>query len=244
MHVVLLTAKGGNQSIADKNLIAVGGRSMVGHMIHAARGAERVARVFVSTECPRIAECAVGEGAEVIARPAELARPDTNHGDVIIHGAKAIAEKIGAAPETVTVLLGNTVMTRAEDIDRAIDAVAAHPEADSAMTVWLAQDDHPYRAMRIGSDGYLHAFLERPGPTDTNRQSYPPVHFYDQGPWTVRYSTLLAAPERRDGPACWWWMGARCLPLPRLWVTGKDVHTQLDVEISRAWLENELWRIQ
>ena len=32
------------------------------------------------------------------------------------------------------------------------------------------------------------------------------------------------------------------IPIVRNWVTGKDVHTQLDVMISREWLKNELWK--
>lgn len=37
-------------------------------------------------------------------------------------------------------------------------------------------------------------------------------------------------------------MNDKCIPIVRNWVTGKDVHTQLDIEIARAWLQKELWQ--
>jgi hypothetical protein len=35
-------------------------------------------------------------------------------------------------------------------------------------------------------------------------------------------------------------MGNNCIPIVRNWVTGKDTHTQLDIEVSRAWLKNDM----
>jgi len=44
--------------------------------------------------------------------------------------------------------------------------------------------------------------------------------------------------------ACWWWMGDRVIPIIRPWVTGKDVHSLLDVAIHKAWLDGKLWEIK
>jgi len=33
-------------------------------------------------------------------------------------------------------------------------------------------------------------------------------------------------------------MGKRCLPIVRNWVTGRDIHTLLDVSIAEWWLAN------
>jgi CMP-N-acetylneuraminic acid synthetase len=242
-NIVLITAKGGNTSIKNKNLLEMEGKTFLGWQLSYANDAKLVDEVFVSTEDDLIKKEAIRYGAKIIDRPSEYSQPKTNHGDAILHGAKAAREMLGEDIGTVTILLGNTLMNSAGDIDATIEAVNKNPEADACMTVWQAQDDHPYRAMTIGEDGYLKSFLDMKN-IDTNRQSYPEVVFYDQGPWTVRYSSLIKSKHGVTGPACWWWMGDKVIPVVRLWVTGKDVHTMLDVEVSRAWIKNELWKIR
>jgi len=241
-NIALITAKGSNTSIQNKNLIDVEGKSFLAWQIEAAKNAKLIDEIFVSTECPLIKAEATKYAAKIIDRPDDLAQTFTNHGDAILHGAIAAKKMLNEEIETVTILLGNVLMNTSADIDRAVEELIKNTKADSCMTVWQAQDDHPYRAMKIGNDGYLQSFLSLEN-TDTNRQSYPNVYFYDQGPWTVRYSSLMSSKRGVTGPACWWWMGNKVIPLVRLWVTGKDVHTQLDVEISRAWVKNKLWEI-
>lgn len=242
MNIVIITAKGGNQSISNKNLIIINGKTMLAHVVNAARKAKKIDYIFISTECDLIKAEARRLNIDIIDRPPELSTPNANHGDAIIHGAMQ-AEKKLIHIDTVTILLGNSILLRSEDIDRAVTAVENNLGADSAMTVWKAQDDHPYRAMRITEEGWLASF-EHTVTLNTNRQSYPDVFFYDQGPWTVRYSVLKEAKQKKNGPSCWWWMGNKCLPLIRPWVTGKDVHTMLDVAIAEAWVTKKMWEIE
>ena len=241
-NIALITAKGGNTSIKNKNVIKVEGHTFLGWQILAAQESRNIDEVFVSTECPKIKEEAQTYGARIIHRPPELAEAFTNHGDAILHGAKVARDTLAEDIGIVAILLGNTALNRAEDIDRCVDALKKDENADSAMTVWQAQDDHPFRAMKVNGKGYLEGYLDTKN-VDTNRQSYPEIYFYDQGPWCVRYTAMLQAERGRTGPACWWWMNDNCIPIVRNWVTGKDVHTQLDVEIARAWLKNRLWEI-
>lgn len=241
-NIALITAKGGNTSIKNKNLIDVEGKTFLGWQLTAANESKYIDEVFVSTECPLIAAEAEKYGAIVIKRPPDLAQAFTNHGDAIIHGAKEAQRLLPEEIGLVTILLGNTAYNRGDDIDRTIEALLNTPEATSCMTVWQAQDDHPYRAMMINKQGFLKGFLDVKG-ADTNRQSYPEIYFYDQGPWTVRYETMMTCERGKTGPACWWWMGDRCIPIVRNWVTGKDVHTQLDVALTRSWIRHKLWRL-
>jgi N-acylneuraminate cytidylyltransferase len=237
-HIAIVTAKGDNESLADKNVFPVLGRPLVTYPIRAAQEATLVDEVFVSTDDPKIRTIAEEAGAQIIVRPAHLARPDANHGDVIVHASKAAAEKMGTPPTTVTILLGNAAMLDAEVIDHTIKRTICDDEVDSCMTVWVAQDDHPFRAMVINEEGYLAPFLDGETP-DTNRQSYPKVVFYDQGPWTVRYESMLRSVVAKEGPGPWWWMGKHCVPVERIWVTGRDVHTLLDVDIAEWWLKHQ-----
>ena len=235
MHIVLLTAKGNNQTIENKNIKEIGGKPCMAWSILAARESKYIDTVFVTTEDDKIKKVAEEYGAEIIDRPTDLSQPLSNHGDVILHGSKKAAEMVNGEIETVTILLGNTVMTQAEDIDNATKAVIDDDEVDSCMTVWRAQDDHPLRAMVINEDGYLESFLKDEKP-DTNRQSYQDVFFYDQGPWTVRMESMLRSEKTKEGPGPWWWMGKNCKSIERLWATGRDTHTQFDVDLAEWWI--------
>lgn len=233
-HIAIITAKGGNQSLSDKNVRLIAGKPSMAWSIEAAQASSLINHTFVTTEDPSIKDVALRWGAEVIDRPRDLAQPLTNHGDAILHATEEAVRRIGI-PETITILLGNTVMVTHHDIDAAIRRTLANSDTDSCMTVWLAQDDHPYRALRIDEEGYLRPFLDIPAP-DTNRQSYPSAYFYDQGPWTVRYKSLVRSAETREGPGPWWWMGKNSSAIERQWITGRDTHTDLDVDLAAWWL--------
>lgn len=232
-HLALITAKGGNQSLPNKNLIEIAGLPSFVHSLRAVKASDRFDGVWVSSEDQRILEVAQNEGAQPLQRPEELAQPLTNHGDVILHAFRKIREEVGVF-ETLTVLLGNTTMVRKSDLERVLDATMSDARSTGAMTVWVAQDDHPFRAMVENESGYLESFMNI-SEVDTNRQSYPEVLFYDQGPWSVKYATLENAKRDSDAPGPWWWMGSRCIPLRRTWLTGRDTHTSFDLAAQEWW---------
>lgn len=232
--VALITAKGGNQSLENKNLIKINGKESVLYSVDAAKQSKWVSHVFVSTEDPRIAKTCESHGSHVISRPLHLSQPLTNHGDVISHAYDEIIKVMGKV-DIVVVLLGNTVMTSSKDIDMTVEALIEDKNASSSMTVWVAQDDHPMRALKMNEGGYLESYLPLTS-VDTNRQSYPEVLFYDQGPWTVRATTIETSMRSSKSPGPWWWMGEKSIPIKREWITGRDTHSHLDLAVAEWWL--------
>jgi CMP-N-acetylneuraminic acid synthetase len=232
MNAAIVTARAGSKSIRDKNVAPVRGKPLVAYPIQAALDAEAVGAVFVSTDGESIAGAAGKLGCTVIEWPEELAGDTVNHGDVIRHAVRWVDER---HPElaNVVLLLGNTVMIDGQLIDRCLGELDADPELDSVMTVWEAADDHPLRAMEI-VDGLLRPYGDPDREVSTERQSYSKAYYYDQGVWAFRKGCV----ERRDGPSPWWWMGRRSKPIVRNWVTGRDVHTHLDLGVSEWWLAN------
>ena len=228
-HVALITAKGSNRSIKDKNVILIRGIPALSYVIDTAVHAQLIDKVFVSTEDAKIKRLATEKHVHVIDRPAELSTPETNHGDVMLHGVNFIKTMVPDL-DTVTVLLGNTVMGNSDLIDMAVRILLARPEYDSVMSVWQAQDDHPYRALARNEDGFLQAYLNIE--SGTSREFYPPTYFYDQGVWTFRHQVIY----RRDGPNPWWWMGKKSFPIIREWITCRDFSSPLDVDIAEFWL--------
>jgi CMP-N-acetylneuraminic acid synthetase len=232
INAALITAKGNNQSMPDKNLITIRGKPSLQYVVEAAQEAARIDAVYISTEDPRIRDLAGVLGCKIIDRPVSLAQPDSNHGDVIRHGVESILQDVSNLGN-VTVLLGNTVMVSPPLIDLSIDILDRRPELDSVMSVWLAQDDHPYRALKINASGCLESFLNVQ--SGTSRQYYPTVYYYDQGVWTFRHKCAF----ERKGPNPWWWMGEKSFPIIRNWVTGRDFHTQLDLDVADYWIHSE-----
>lgn len=231
MDVAIITARAGSKSIIDKNVFEVMGRPLVSYPIQAALDAERVERVFVSTDGESIAKVGREMGCEIIWRPEELGGDHVNHGDVIKHAVEWVDERFEGL-ENVVLLLGNTVMVDGALIDQSLEMLAERPELDSCMSVWEAADDHPLRAMQIKEDGLLRPYGDENRQVSTERQSYQKAYYYDQGVWTFRKGCV----QVKDGPNPWWWMGKRSAPIIRNWVTGRDVHTHLDIKFGEWWL--------
>lgn len=227
MNIAIVTARAGSKSIKNKNVYPVLGKPLIAYPIEAARSAERIDQVYVSTDGPAIAQVAEEMGCRILWRPQHLTGDHVNHGDVI----KDAVERVDR-PElkNVVVLLGNTVMIDADLIDDGLRLLEERQDLDSVMSVWEAADDHPMRALEI-VDGILRPYGDPNRQVSTERQSYPPAYYFDQGIWAFRKECV----QRRDGPNPWWWMGKRCLPIVRNWVTGRDIHTHLDIDLAAWW---------
>jgi CMP-N-acetylneuraminic acid synthetase len=233
MNAAIVTARKGSKSIRDKNVYVVLGRPLIEYPIQAALDVQRIDGVYVSTDGEAIAECASSLGCEIIWRPEDLVDDHVNHGDVIKHAVEWIDEREEDLRDVV-VLLGNTVMVDGELIDQALAMLDAQPDLNSVMSVWEAADDHPMRALEI-NDGTLRPFGDVDRQVSTERQSYSKAYYYDQGVWAFRKECVRS----RKGPSPWWWMGERSAPIVRPWVTGRDVHTYLDVSLAEWWLQHE-----
>jgi CMP-N-acetylneuraminic acid synthetase len=227
-NIVLVTAKGGNKSIPNKNTVPILGVPVVLYPIRAARYSRCTDGVFVSTEDTAIAGLATDEGAIVLERPSALSRPESEHKDVIKHAVQELLSR-DAEITNVIVLLGNTVHVTAGLIDRCF-TMLDEENCDSVITVWKAQDDHPYRALSVNDDGYVRSFNSFA--VSSNRQSYPDVFFYDQGVWAFKADCALA----QNGPTPWVWLGQQCKVIERAWVTGRDIHSWIDISASSWYL--------
>lgn len=228
MNIAIITARAGSKSIINKNVYPVLDHPLIAYPIRAAQQAARIHKVYVSTDGPNIAQVASELGCEIIWRPEELAGDHVNHGDVIRHAIDTVDHP---DLKNVVVLLGNTVMVDSDLIDEGLRLLDERWDIDSVMSVWEAADDHPLRALAI-TDGFLTPYGDANRSVSTERQSYPAAYYYDQGIWALRKECV----RRKDGPNPWWWMGKRCYPIVRNWVTGRDVHTHLDIDLACWWL--------
>ena len=232
MNAAVVTARGGSKSIPLKNLAPVAGKPILTYPIQAAQSAALIDEVYLSTDDERIAKVGGQCGATILWRPEYLATDTAGHAEVIQYACRQIQQ---AHPdlEVLVILLGNTVMIDGPTIDQCVQLLMTRDDLDSVMTVWQAADDHPYRALTTDDEGLLLPFPDPDRKAPTNRQEYPTVYFYDNGVWAIRPSCVNELNGRANP---WTWMGQRCLPVVRDWVTGRDVHGPLDLAISEWWV--------
>jgi CMP-N,N'-diacetyllegionaminic acid synthase len=113
--VALVPARGGSKGIPRKNLAPLAGKPLLQWTLEAARGAESVTRVVVSTDDDEIAEVAREHGAEILPRPPELAADDVPMLDVIRHALG----QLGAC-DVLVLLQPTSPLRRADHVDGAV----------------------------------------------------------------------------------------------------------------------------
>lgn len=226
---VIIPAKAKNTTYENKNIVDICGKPCIAYNVLAGVDSPLIDRTFVYSDGEEIRKVAKEYGAT----PLEMEVVQEHHSGAIMDAIELVKKEHLPDLDTITILLGNTVAANAELVTLSHEILNTRPEIDSVMSVWQAQDDHPFRALKINEEGYLESFLGLE--VATSRQSYPPVYFYDQGVWTFRYENI----HKREGPQPWWWVGKNSFPIIRYWVTGRDIHAQLDVDYCSYWVKHD-----
>lgn len=168
----IIPARGGSKGVPRKNLRLVGGKPLIAWSVLAAKASRYAAHCYVSTEDAEIAEVARAWGAEVMARPAELAGDRTPMAEVIRHAVQ-VGEANRDRPYDYVLLLQPTApMRQAGDIDGALE-ILIQSNADSVVSVYRVEDAHPAR-MYLIQEGVLEPFCTEP--PGALRQDLPAVY--------------------------------------------------------------------
>ena len=142
---------------------------MIAYTIESAQMSLSLTACCVSTEDEEIAAVSRRWGADVIRRPENLAMDETPMLPVIQHAL----EKLGGNQhfDFVIILQPTCPMRTARDIDRSVEILAA-TSADSVISVYRVEDQHPGRMYRIAG-GYLMPYDA--ALVSVNRQDLPAV---------------------------------------------------------------------
>lgn len=158
--LVVVPARGGSRGIPRKNLVEVGGRSLLRWAVEAGLESRRADRVVVSTDDHEIADAALRAGAEVpFLRPAELATDATTDLPVFQHALAWLDREEGYRPDLVVHLRPTSPARRPGLVDAAVAHLEAHPGATSLRSVspalvtpWKMYDiDHGYLRPLLGT---------------------------------------------------------------------------------------------
>ena len=146
----LVPAKIGSTRLPRKNLLPLGGVSLVGRAVLAGLRSDRCDALVVSTDDEEIAVEARRYGAEVpFLRPAALGRDPAGVVEVALHALDALAEQ-GRAFDTIVLLLPTSPLRRPQDVAAAVDAYDA---ADTPFLLTVVDAGvAPLRALVVGEN--------------------------------------------------------------------------------------------
>jgi CMP-N,N'-diacetyllegionaminic acid synthase len=162
----LIPARGGSKSVPRKNVRGLAGKPVLAWTVEVALASPALERVVVSTDDEEIADVARACGAEVLARPAELAQDETPDLPVYRH---ALA-RLDDAYDAVAWLRPTAPLRTPDDVEAAV-RLLAETGADAVRSVCEAEHN-PYWMARLEA-GRLVPLLDDVPP---RRQLLPPVY--------------------------------------------------------------------
>jgi len=146
--VAIIPARGGSKGVPGKNLRKLGGRTLVGWAIHAARESGVVTDVVVTTDSDDIAGEAKAYGANVVARPESLSSDSAKTIDAVIH----VFDTLGLNHGTCVLLQPTSPLRTAEDIRGAMHVFQDAGETGSVCSVSPCEH-HPLKTLRVDDAG-------------------------------------------------------------------------------------------
>lgn len=168
--VALIPARGGSKGLPRKNLLKVGGESLLERAIKCGTRCVHVNEVVVSTEDEEIAEVALSLGVEVHRRPASAAMDTSTAEDVVLDFAQMLESK-NLAASTVLVYLQPTSPLRTSDHVSAAIELMVHRQVWKCVSV-VSDSQSPFKSLRIDESGRLRP-LFGPSVLTANRQILP-----------------------------------------------------------------------
>ena len=134
--IAVIPARAGSKGIVDKNIKSLAGRPLMAYSIVAAKLAQTVDRVIVSTDSEAYAEIAKEYGAEApFLRPEEISGDTNTDYEFIKHLLDWLQEHDGALPEYLVHLRPTTPLREIRYIDAAIEAIKRDKKATALRSI-------------------------------------------------------------------------------------------------------------
>lgn len=228
----LLTGRG-NNTLKDKNILDVLGHPVLYYPANACRNCKLIENFYCSSDDDMILSEAEKIGYHSIKRPIELAAPDAQHIDCILHALNIMKEKKDL-PDILVVVLANNVTIKSKWVSDCINIMKNDMRISAVVPVYEDNDHHPLRAKVIDSDGRLQMYDDRvEGAVSTNRQDLTPCYFLSHNIWVLNVEKLLSDEE---GQAPWSFMGNNIYPY--LIDESLDIHHKTDLYLAKEWIIN------
>ncbi len=172
--IALIPARGGSKAIPRKNLALLAGRPLIAYAIDAARAAQRVSRVIVSTDDTEIAKVAKNLGAEVpFMRPPELSDDAAPMLGVMRHALEWHERHVGSL-EAIALLQPTSPLRTSAHINEALALFEKHHPTSVVSVVEVPHQFSPASILTLEQEK-LKPFMTN-GSTPLRRQDKPKVY--------------------------------------------------------------------
>jgi CMP-N-acetylneuraminic acid synthetase len=176
--LAIVPARGGSKGIPRKNLAPLAGRPLIAYTLDAARAANGVTDIIVSTEDEEIAAACEAQGVRVpYRRPAALAGDGVGMVETVLHALEWWEAQRGSTPDVIVLLQPTSPLRRGQHIDGTL-AVLSDTGRGSAISV-NEMIEHPMESVRV--TGASWTMLERPAPGIARRQDYGARFYFING---------------------------------------------------------------
>lgn len=161
--IALIPARGGSKSVPKKNIRLFKGHPMIAYSIAAAKLAQNIDRVIVSTDSEEIADAARYYGAEVpFLRPSEYAQDDSPDIDFVKHAIEWLAQNEGKIPEYMAHIRVTTPIRDYRIVEEGIKRIKQDKDASALRSGYICVHP-PYKWFKFGKSGYMEPLM--PGMT-------------------------------------------------------------------------------
>lgn len=168
--VCVILARGGSKGVPGKNLRHVGGVSLIGRSVRAARAATSVTAVYVSTDDAAIAAEARLYGARIVDRPVELSGDGASSESGWLHALECAQADFPALTRLVFLQCTSPFTTGAD-----IEACLAAMEGQGADCALSVLEDHGF-LWGLDADGFGTGLNHDETRQRKRRQDLPPQY--------------------------------------------------------------------
>jgi len=189
--LTLIPARGGSERLPAKNIKLLSGKPLIAYTIQVAKKSKHINRIIVSTDDFDICRIAREYGAEVpFMRPREIAGPQSTEMEFLEHALNWLKEDENYVPDFIVLLYPTAPLRTTTSIDKAIECMIRHPEANSLRSVCSCHE-HPYKMWVIQGE-YLVPFvpLEDSSMHTWSYQRLPQVYIQNASIYITRPQTI------------------------------------------------------
>jgi CMP-N,N'-diacetyllegionaminic acid synthase len=170
-NIAIIPARRGSKGVPGKNLRRVGGLSLVEYAIGAAKAAEGLRTIAVTSDDPNVLQQAVDHGVLAIKRPDGISEDASPVTLAVRHALECAEQATGGSYEAIVLLQPTAPLRRGSDVVSALKLFYEHGRA--VCSVSRCEDNHPARMYRLDSQVRMHPL--NPQLARARRQDLPPV---------------------------------------------------------------------
>lgn len=229
--LALIPARSGSKRVKNKNIRLLGGKPLISYTIESAKKSKYVNKIVVSTDSKKIAQVAKKYGAEVpFLRPKALAQDHSTEFEFHEHAINWLKKNERYEPDLIVNLYPTSPFRKSTTIDKAIEKILIHPEADSLRSV-IKCSEHPYKMWEIKGE-YLKPFIHK---KDSNihtlsYQLFPEIYIQNASIYITRPKTLFKFHST---------VGKKVLNFIMTILESVDINSEIDFLLAEILLKNK-----